>query len=179
MLSKKGRLMRSPEIIGQITNFRRKEREAITRIRSLQSRDPQEVAEEQADADRICREMRLDCEGLLNAHGTVKRPNFFISLFKGKVLETSIVDDGSPIELDLLSFNKESATKSSEIIILIQEYRPYLNLLRDHGEIWIQQFCIGRGGSRQAASKKFERRANLQDARQWKEIVAAIKEQRR
>ena len=143
----------------------------------------EEQAEQQSEADNICREMRVDCENLLNAHGIVKtRPLSMyhvssISLFvnaKGRVLESSTIDDeGEEIAVTIFS-TKINPAKYSEIIVRIGEDFEYnesfLSLKRDHGNIKIVQ-------PRSGGYVNHIRRANLQDAREWKEVVDALKNQ--
>ena len=125
--------------------------------------------------------MRIDCVGLLNASGIVKTRPFGLAglsitpFGKGRVLESSILDDNEKrIALSVFS-TKVNPAKYSEIIVRVgddedseQNGQPFLSLERNHGNIKVLQ----------GMSINCIRRANLKDAREWKEVVDALKEQK-
>lgn len=177
-----------PELIRQVTSLRKKQREAIEAKKLLQQRSPGEIVQEvakakaeQIEANEMFRKMRTDCEDLLNSQGVIRRVSFSESedgiasmLTKHNVLETLIPDEnGEEVKVILLS-NKEPA-RSSEINLVIgklpfydSDFRFSLSLRRD------QSYIVQAVGIKE----KRKRKPNLQDARQWKEVVDAIKEQR-
>lgn len=170
--------MGSPELIRQITDSRRKEREAVERKRLLQQRDPEEVAHEASnekiEVDRICSEIRIDCVNLLNSQGEIKRSGLFD---KRRFLQRYISDDeGEPVIIRLVSSNKEPA-KSSEIILGIVGLEDnYLGFYKGKCSIYkVDPTYIPRSGLMEIRSS---RTPNLEDANNWKEVVDALKEQR-
>lgn len=128
----------------------------------------------------MCQEMRIDCEDMLNNRGIVKNRPVMMNITsltpfaKGRVLESSIPDNkGEPIKITLVS---RMNTAKSEIDIGIGDdwhYKPFLSLKGDHGNI---EFFKSTGSAR-AGLIKYTRRAGIQDARKWKEVVDALKQQ--
>lgn len=92
----------------------------------------------------------------------------------------NLLKQGNPQEVAKAQAEADSICSKMRIVVLIDRHSGYISLRRDHGEIYVQEpFPFFRTGvENSAASKKLVRRANLQDARDWKEIVDALKEQR-
>lgn len=166
---------RTPELIRQVAERRR--------ARELpKPRDPQEVAQElartqaeQAEADNMFIEMRDDCVDLLNKRGVIKKHGPF--RHKYKAVETWIPDDeGNPVSTLLYSANIEPA-KSSEVALAIKGLdRHYLSFRNNH---WYIIDRVLRGFRFGVNIEEKERIPDLQDARNWKEVVDAIKNQKR
>jgi len=139
--------------------------------------------QQQLEADKMCRNMRIDCEDLLNARGIVKIRPGTLFIFehgpfgKGKVLESSITDDkGERTKLNIFSTGEDPA-KSSEIIIALPRIgvgedwinKPFLSLKKDSGSI-----DVFRAGSR-LEYPRLTRKATLKEANAWKKVVDAVK----
>ena len=170
--------MTTPEIITRLMARRAEIETAKEVLRSINQYPAiEEQVEQQSKADKIFREMHIDCVDLLNARGIVRVPPVFIHellpiFIKGRVLKSSILEDeGEQIKLTIFS-TKRNPTKDSEIVVGIGGFKhnePFLYLGRDHSSIKV--FFKGSG-------LIDIRSANLQDARQWKEVVDAIKQQK-
>ena len=171
-----------PELIRRITDSRRKEIKEIEQEILLKQRNPGEIAQEaakakaeQAEADEMFRKMRIDCENLLNSRGEIKKVGFLEGGLPGmwtkrKVLETSITDEEDEEIKVVLFSSKINPVRSSRITLLVDELKFLdtepdfiLSLERDHS-------YIGKGQGN-------TRTPNLQDAREWKEVVDALKAQ--
>lgn len=163
--------MQSPELIRQAS---------AEKAGRKPSRPIDEVEREQAEqlqADQIFRGIRRDCESLLSTRGAIKRHPFarYITFFtpfdKGRVLETSILDDeGNPIKLQLFSLN-EDPVKSPEINLSIEGLYTFLSFQKDLASIDNFRYA-GRG-----SFARNKRGANLHDARNYREIVDALQSQ--
>ena len=160
--------MPSPELIRQASAEKagRKLSRPIEEVRREQA--------EQLEAVQIFRGIRMDCESLLNTHGVVKRHPFARSItffYIGRVLETSIPDDeGKPIKVELFSLNKDPI-KSPEINLVIDGLRPFLSFHRVHASIDTSSL------STRGAFRREKRRANIHDARKYREIVDVLQKQ--
>jgi len=172
--------MGSPELIRRITDSRREERKEIEQENLLKQRTPEEIAQEiakakveQAEIDELYRKMRTDCVDLLNSCGLIKKVGYYEGglpgmLNKRKVWQTSITDEeGEEVKVTLLSSKIEPAR--SEIKLMFGrsvsgwEGDPFLSLEIDKSYI--------------CSEIDNRRTPNLQDAREWKEVVDALKNQ--
>lgn len=174
--------MASPELIRRITDSRRKEREEIEAKKLLQQGSPEEIVQEvakakaeQTEVKEIFHNMRTDCEDLLNSRGVIKRTHFLDEglpylWIKRKALETSIADEeGEEVKVVLFSSKIEPAL--SEIKLMFEK-----SVSGWGGDSFL---LLGIDKSYICSGIENKRTPNLQDARDWKEVVDALKEQNR
>ena len=128
---------------------------------------------------QIFSRMRRDCEELLNTRGVVSRHPFtklityFTPFDKGSVLETYIPDHADKsIKVQLFSSDKDPI-KSPEINLVIEGLLYFLSFQKDCARIGYFRYA----GSRGAFTRVIKGSANIDDARNYREIVDALQKQ--
>ncbi len=179
--------METSEIVKQITNSRRKERKAIERKKLLQQRGPEEIAQEdarrkaeQTESNEMFREMRTDCENLLNERGVVAKRGLL--RIKYTMLEASISDEqGEEVKVMLIASKIDPASSDIRLVvgevfggfITKTESESFIKFERDNSYIVkLVPHAVPRMG---IIMEEHKRKPNLKDARQWKEVVDVLK----
>lgn len=198
--------MPSPELVDIAVYVRKKPREMALDymrpediLRYLRKRmsineAPPSSPEEQAQADEICRQMFRDSGLLIDAHGALKRDRWLqfqllmgqgaftplrrdgitsAELAQGRVLAAQIgVEGDKPVNVELISLGSAPAVQARRIFVRVTEIQDSHGLLvlnREFGEIMRWSFM-------EVAPAYRVRRANLTDARQFRELVDLVQQ---